>query len=70
MARRSQGDCYVAMLHLPGGGVRLGDKEVGRDEGSDTISRRRVSGSAPPENPARGVLTNFRALAARRIRLR
>jgi hypothetical protein len=25
--------CYVDRLHLPGGGVRLGDKEVGRDGG-------------------------------------
>jgi hypothetical protein len=48
MAWRSLAECYVDMLRLPGGGVRFGDKEVGRDGGSDTIWRRRPSGSAPP----------------------
>jgi hypothetical protein len=42
----------------------LGGKEAGRDGGSDTIWRRRPSGLAPPENPVRRVLTNFRAPAA------
>jgi hypothetical protein len=63
-------DCYVDMLHLPGVGVRLGVKEAGRDGGGDTIWRRQPSGSAPPENPARRVLTNVHPPAARRIRLR
>jgi hypothetical protein len=47
-----------------GGGVSLGDKEVSRDGRSDKIRRRRPSGSAPPENPVRRVLTNFRAPTA------
>jgi hypothetical protein len=47
------------MLHLPGGGVRMGGKEDGRD-----------GGSSSPENPARRVLINFRAPVARTIRLR
>ena len=53
-----------------GGGVGLGGKEACREGRSDKIWRRRPSGSAPPENPVRRVLTNFRAPAARRIRLR
>jgi hypothetical protein len=70
MVGRSLAGRYVDKLHLPGGGVRLGGKEDGRDGRNDTIWRRRPSGSAPPENPARRVLYNFRAPAARRIRLR
>jgi hypothetical protein len=31
---------YVAMLHLPGGGVSMSGKEDGRDGESDTIRRR------------------------------
>jgi hypothetical protein len=49
---------YVAKLHLPGGGVRLSGKEACRDGRSDTISRRRPSGSAAA---ARRVLKKFRA---------
>ena len=59
MVGRSLASRYVDKLHLPGGGVSLGGKEDGRDGRSDTM-----------ENPARRVLFNFRAPAARRIRLR
>jgi hypothetical protein len=61
---RSLRSRYVDKLHLPGGGVSLGGKEAGRDGGSDTIRRRRPSASAPPKNPVRRVLINFRAPAA------
>jgi hypothetical protein len=40
MVGRSLADCYVDMLYLPGGGVRLSDKDVGRDGGSDTTTLR------------------------------
>jgi hypothetical protein len=43
MVGRSPADYYVAMLHLPGGRVRMGGKKDGRDGESDTISRRRPS---------------------------
>jgi hypothetical protein len=39
MAWRSLANRYVVKIHLPGGGVSLGGKEVGRDRGSDTIWR-------------------------------
>jgi hypothetical protein len=42
---------YVALLHLAGGGVPLSGKEVGRDGRSDTIWRRRPSGSPAAGKP-------------------
>jgi hypothetical protein len=68
MAGRSLANRCVVKIHLPEGEVSLGGKEAGRDGGSDTIWRRRPSGS--PEDPVRRVLTSFRAPAARRIRQR
>jgi hypothetical protein len=51
MEWRSVAPKYVAKLHLPGGGVRMSCKEGGRDGGSDTIWRRRPSGSAGAGKP-------------------
>jgi hypothetical protein len=45
---------YVGKPHLPGGRVRLGDKEGSRDGESDMIWRRRPSGSAAAGRPPRG----------------
>ena len=58
MVGRSLASRYVVQRPLPGGGVSWGGKEDGRDGRSDAIWRRRPSGSAPPENPARRVLFN------------
>jgi hypothetical protein len=51
MEGRSLATNYVAKLHLPGGGVRLSGKEVGRDGISDTIWRRQPSMPAATGKP-------------------
>jgi hypothetical protein len=54
MEGRSLADYYVDMLHLPGGGVRLGGKEVGRHGGGDKIWRRRPPGRRRRKTPHGG----------------
>jgi hypothetical protein len=67
---RSLAAYYVASVHFPGGGVSLSGKEDGRDGGSHTIWRRRLSGSAAAGKPRREGFEYFQFPAARRIRPR